>query len=380
MADIVFPDISYHQGIIDWATLSKAIKLAVIRVQCGSTILDSKLAANVADAKRYGVPFGHYAYAKFLSVADAEVEARDFIARADKSAKFVVVDVEEITVKDPRDLLPATQRFIDICKAAGYKTGLYAGDYFFKYYGLTAIKADFRWIAKYSSKQTDIPCDIWQFTSTGSLPGIAGNVDLNKLVGSKTLAYFLGTETKWTKNGNNQWFYTVNGVPKTGWMKDNGKWYYLDPSTGAMRTGWLNIGGKWYFFGIHGDMQTGWVQSRSKWYYLDPSSGAMKTGWVKVGTKWYYLEANGAMKTGWFTYKGKWYYLEANGAMKQGWLKYKDKWYYLNPAPDTGNMVTGWLHEGKHWYYLNPKGDMVTGKLIIAGKNYEFLPNGQLKE
>ena len=77
----------------------------------------------------------------------------------------------------------------------------------------------------------------------------------------------------WSKVNNN-WTYIENGVKKTGWIKDNSKWYYLDNS-GAKRTGWQLVGGEWY--------------------YLD-SAGVMKTGWLKdLDGKWYYLKANGVM-------------------------------------------------------------------------------------
>ena len=40
----------------------------------------------------------------------------------------------------------------------------------------------------------------------------------------------------------------------TGWLKDGGSWYYLDPSNGAMATGWLQISGTWYHFSTSGQL------------------------------------------------------------------------------------------------------------------------------
>lgn len=38
----------------------------------------------------------------------------------------------------------------------------------------------------------------------------------------------------------------------TGWMKDKGQWYYLNPTSdgtqGKMYTGWQFINGNWYYF------------------------------------------------------------------------------------------------------------------------------------
>lgn len=56
----------------------------------------------------------------------------------------------------------------------------------------------------------------------------------------------------WSKVNNN-WTYIENGVKKTGWIKDNSKWYYLD-SNGNMKTGWLLDNGKWYYLNNDGSM------------------------------------------------------------------------------------------------------------------------------
>jgi LysM repeat protein/GH25 family lysozyme M1 (1,4-beta-N-acetylmuramidase) len=187
-------DFSKFQGNVDFDKAKDELALAIIRVQAGSTYIDPMYQNYVANCKTYSIPFGHYAYAKFISVSDAEVEANDFLNRMDKDAKFLVVDVEEITVRDIKDLIPATQRFIDVCRQAGYKVGLYAGEYFFKNYGLSAVNADFLWIAKYSSNKPGIAYDLWQYTDKGQVSGVTQNtIDLSYL-GNKPLSYFTGEE------------------------------------------------------------------------------------------------------------------------------------------------------------------------------------------
>ena len=59
---------------------------------------------------------------------------------------------------------------------------------------------------------------------------------------------------------------TASGAMKTGWVNDNGTWYYLQ-SSGAMKTGWVNDGGKWYFMQSSGAMKTGWVNDGGTWYF-----------------------------------------------------------------------------------------------------------------
>ncbi|WP_223592232.1 S8 family serine peptidase [Neobacillus bataviensis] len=101
-------------------------------------------------------------------------------------------------------------------------------------------------------------------------------------------------------------------VQKNGWSLENGSWFYYVNNVKA--TGWVKDGGKWYFLKKDGQMATGWVLDGGAWYYLT-KSGAMKTGWLLEAGKWYYLNANGSMATGWKLINGKWYYLYKNGVM-----------------------------------------------------------------
>jgi GH25 family lysozyme M1 (1,4-beta-N-acetylmuramidase) len=193
-------DFSHHQGNVDFkAAKADGLELAIIRVQYGSTTIDRKYKEYVTSCKANGIPFGHYAYARFVSVADAIQEAKDFVFRADKAAKFLVVDVEELTTSKDQ-IVAATQAFIDYCKGQGFKVGLYTGHHFYKPYNMDQVKADFLWIPRYGSDngqptvKPDYPCDLWQFTQKGKIAGVAGYVDLNQLNGSKPLSYFIGED------------------------------------------------------------------------------------------------------------------------------------------------------------------------------------------
>ena len=62
---------------------------------------------------------------------------------------------------------------------------------------------------------------------------------------------------------------------KTGWIKEYGKWYYLDDS-GAMKTGLQTIGGNEYYLSTSGAMQTGWQNIGDDTYFF-ADSGARQT-------------------------------------------------------------------------------------------------------
>jgi GH25 family lysozyme M1 (1,4-beta-N-acetylmuramidase) len=192
-------DISKWQGTIDFAKFATEADLAIVRIQYGSSTEDIKHKEYEAGLKANGVPFGAYAYARFVSVNDAKVEAQDFLNRADAATKFYVVDVEELTCP-ASEVVAATQAFIDVLRSAGKKAGLYTGHSFYKQYGMGAVDADFLWIPRYSSTddgslhtvKPDMPCDLWQYSQNGRIAGVAGAVDLNVLNGEKSLDWFTG--------------------------------------------------------------------------------------------------------------------------------------------------------------------------------------------
>lgn len=124
------------------------------------------------------------------------------------------------------------------------------------------------------------------------------------------------------KQEKEDWYYYKNGKKQTGWLKLNGKKYYLDPKAGGQMT----KGGK----------------TIGKYFYSFARDGAMRTSmWVKdTKGRWYYFQSDGKAHTGWLTYRGKRYFLQKNGVMKTGWHTSKaGNKYYLN-APDGAMVVS----------------------------------------
>lgn len=200
---IIF-DISHHQvsSKIDWVKLGKQADFGIIRVQYGSSTIDREYKNHVANAKKVGIPFGHYAYGRYVSVEDAKVEARDFLSRIDKEAKFLALDVEKDTITScgTEKLAEASQAFIDVCKDSGYKVGLYVSHEIYKKYGMDKVKADFLWLPRYGSdngtpsKKPDYTCDLWQYSQNCKVDWYPYGVDLNLLNSEKTVKWFVGEE------------------------------------------------------------------------------------------------------------------------------------------------------------------------------------------
>ena len=159
------------------------------------------------------------------------------------------------------------------------------------------------------------------------------------------------------------------------WVKDSlGWWYACADGASYLKSGWFTINGRDYQFGPSGYMATGFLKrTNGEWVYAD-SDGTLVSGWVKDGGQWYYLDpASHVMATGWVADRGSWYYLTGNGAMAIGWVNDGGTWYFLNAS---GKMATGWIKDRGTWYYLAPSGAMLTGTHVINGRTYMFDDSG----
>lgn len=180
-------DISKWNGNINWSVAKQYLDFVIARVQDGSNYVDPLYKGYVQSMKQHNIPFGNYAFCRFVSIADAKKEAQDFWSRGDKSATVWVADVE---VKTMEDMRAGSQAFIDELRRLGaQKVGLYVGHHMYASFGMANVKSDFVWIPRYGGNKPAYPCDIWQYTETGNVPGI-GKCDLNYLIGSKSLAWF----------------------------------------------------------------------------------------------------------------------------------------------------------------------------------------------
>lgn len=187
----VIADISHHQGVIDWAKASKVLDLVIIRTQDGSTTEDRQHAFNESSAIKYGVPFGVYAFSRATDKADAKVEARDFYNRANKNAKFYVVDVETISGSSKAAMRGIINSYVEELRAlTNKKVGLYIAHHLYSDFNLDTSKFDFVWIPRYGATKPNYAYDLWQFTDRGIVSGISGGVDLSRLAPNVPLTYF----------------------------------------------------------------------------------------------------------------------------------------------------------------------------------------------
>lgn len=185
-------DVSKWQGNIDWAQAKSAISFAIIRVGCrgttGALAIDEKFAQNIKNAKANGVPVGVYLYSRAQSEAQAVEEASLAVQQVKKYGGVslpIFIDMED---EASQGGLTTAQRdaivmaFCNTVKNSGYSAGIYANkNWLTNYLTPSSYGGITIWAAQYNTTCTyKGHYDIWQYSSKGSIPGIKGNVDLDR--------------------------------------------------------------------------------------------------------------------------------------------------------------------------------------------------------
>ena len=191
-------DVSVHQGIVDWQQVADAgIDFAMIRIgyrgygMAGNMQGDSHFVDNIEGALAAGLDVGVYYFSQAVTVEEARQEAAYVIEKLEpyNITYPVVFDWERQNYEGSRtQTIPETDLLCSIAnafcqdiEAAGYDAMIYF------YQNLAYNNLDLSqltdypfWLAQY----TDYPSfyydfDMWQYTSSGRVPGISGNVDMN---------------------------------------------------------------------------------------------------------------------------------------------------------------------------------------------------------
>ena len=144
--------------------------------------------------KERGVRFGVYFFCWADTPEKAHEEAAKFYEYASPYRPlFWAIDLERAEIT-PAAIAAFADELRDY--VSDEKIGAYvANDKYLNPYKFDSLRDrfDFVWIPKYSAVRPAFPCDLWQYTSTGSVDGISGNVDLNRITGDRhELEWFTG--------------------------------------------------------------------------------------------------------------------------------------------------------------------------------------------
>lgn len=281
-------DVSGWQGDIDWAKAkADGVEGVIIRLGYGEgNNADKKAQRNISECKRLGIPFGIYWYSYADTPSIAKEEGADVVAKlkqfgvnASDLAYPVYYDLEKWTWEghqpptDPNVYNNIVNNWYSALQSAGYKN---LGVYSYTSYLQGPLKhadiyAKTTWVAQYGARMgfDSFPTNSrgWQYTSTGKVDGISGNVDMNAFgnkeyeslinllwvvrdediaVGASVNAPYADLEYKWQSyNVNTGKWKTIanwNSANWAGWSDDVGTyWLHLEVRDAASK---ISVGEK----------------------------------------------------------------------------------------------------------------------------------------
>ena len=197
-------DVSYSQKEIDYEALVNSGQVEFMIARTGwykdsenKLMIDEQFERNYQLAKENGIPLGTYLYSYAQSTQEAQEEAEalaNYLTSTGRSFELpVFIDIED---KKYQEELPKQVK-TDICKVfgetlknAGYRVGIYTfKKWIIEEIDMKQIPEDYSiWVAAWGKNDGYVPEDIyrytgkhdlWQFTSSGTVAGISGNVDIN---------------------------------------------------------------------------------------------------------------------------------------------------------------------------------------------------------
>lgn len=190
-------DVSYYQGNIDWSKVRSAgYDFAILRIgfrgygEAGTLKTDEAFHTNIVNAQAAGLDVGVYFFAQAINEMEAVEEAEYVIQILDgyELQLPVVYDPELIRNDEARtDNVTGEQftlntiAFCERIREAGFDPMVYSNMVWeADLFDMERLQVYPFWYADYEPvPQTPYDFTIWQYSETGSVDGIEGNVDLN---------------------------------------------------------------------------------------------------------------------------------------------------------------------------------------------------------
>lgn len=184
-------DVSKYQGDIDYAKVKgSGIQYVIARIGYGmyENQKDPKFEANYSGAINNALPIGVYLYSYALNIDEAKKEAEVVLTWLNNRQLNLPVyyDIEDKSQEtlSKETLTSMCIAFCEKIEEAGYWAGIYANKYWLTSHLNSAELEDKYtiWVAQYNSQNTyKGKYDMWQYTSSGQVNGVSGNVDMNIL-------------------------------------------------------------------------------------------------------------------------------------------------------------------------------------------------------
>ena len=183
-------DLSYHNGPINWAKLrNEGITFAYIKSTEGESHIDRNYNKNYRDAKQADIKTGTYHFYTFG--LDGKRQAQHFIRNSTVGSADLIpaIDVEHSFINRYSDDKDYIKKVIDelikleheMYDYYGVRPIIYSNKDCYKLYIKNNFPENLIWMSDLHNEPdtNDTNWIIWQFSHTGNIDGINGDIDLN---------------------------------------------------------------------------------------------------------------------------------------------------------------------------------------------------------
>lgn len=182
-------DVSHYQGTIDWDKVAGAEKISYVYLKAteGASLVDETYERNLSEARRVGLSVGSYHFYRPNVDWRTQLKNLTSVVKREDQDLVPIIDIEHRGAVSEEKFISDLASFIkEVTTYYGKKPLLYTYHNFYNKHLCGRFK-DYHWmIARYRSDSPTLNDGkdyiMWQYTSTGSIPGVRGNVDRSKIM------------------------------------------------------------------------------------------------------------------------------------------------------------------------------------------------------
>ncbi len=187
-------DVSRYQGEINWTRVAEegGVSYVYIKATEGANLVDRYYQYNITEARKMGLSVGSYHFYRAHISIEEQLANMTAVVRKEEQDLVPIIDIEvtngvgqERFIRDLREFVARVTAYY------GCKPMLYTYQNFYNKHLVGEFRGYHWMIAKYKSEapvlEDDVDYIMWQYTQTGRIPGIRGNVDRSCLMGNHSL-------------------------------------------------------------------------------------------------------------------------------------------------------------------------------------------------
>uniref|UniRef100_UPI003FD6CA0A glycoside hydrolase family 25 protein n=2 Tax=Alloprevotella sp. TaxID=1872471 RepID=UPI003FD6CA0A len=187
-------DVSHYQGRIDWDAVVNGTPISYVYLKAteGASLVDDTYERNLEEARRVGLSVGSYHFYRPNVDWKKQFDNMTAVVKYDDQDLVPIIDIEHRGSVSDEAFITDLRSFIErVTEFYGKKPLLYTYHNFYNRYLQGEFKDYHFMIARYRSDSPTLNDGkdyiMWQYTSTGSIPGIRGHVDRSKIMGNFSL-------------------------------------------------------------------------------------------------------------------------------------------------------------------------------------------------